>query len=264
MAMSKTESTLQFSATSRTAELWKSVSSAILTIVDEAHFEASPEGLKFRSMDPSHIALIDIDAPSAAFEKYECPSAMKFGVRVGEFAKVIKRSGTNDSIDIGIQDNWLAVKTVGGYARNYRMRLIETTGSTSPVPKLAFDSKLVMAPSILDKILSDVTVISDKLTIETISTTKDKVALFSGKGDNGEAKVTIDEKSGIENLNEISLGAPSKASYSAEFISKIVKAIGASSQLVTIEYSSNKPLKMAFALPNAVKIEFFMAPRVED
>jgi proliferating cell nuclear antigen len=263
--MSKTESALQFSASSRTAELWKSVSSAIMTIVDEAHFEATPEGLKFRSMDPSHIALIDIDAPAAAFERYECPSStIKFGVRVSEFAKVIRRASANDSIDVGIQDNWLVVKTLGGYARNYKMRLIETTGSTSPVPKLAFDSKLVMTPSILDRILSDVTVVSDKLTIETTATTKDKVVLFGGKGDTGEAKVTIDEKSGIENLNEISVGAPSKASYSAEFISKIVKAIGASSQLVTMEYSSNKPLKMAFALPNAVKIEFFMAPRVED
>lgn len=119
-----------------------------------------------------------------------------------------------------------------------------------------------MAPSILDKILSDVTVVSDKRTIETTTTT-DKVALFSGKGDTGEAKVTIDEKSGIENLNEISVAAASKASYSAEFISKIVKAIGTSSQPVTMEYSSNKPLKMAFALPNAVKIKFFMVPRVE-
>jgi proliferating cell nuclear antigen len=264
--MSKTESSLQFSAISRSVELWKSVSSAIMTIVDEAHFEATPEGLKFRSMDPSHIALIDIEAPAAAFEKYDCPSVIKFGVRVSEFAKIIKRAGANDSIDLGIEDNWLVIKTSGGYARNYKMRLIETAGSTTPLPKLAFDSKLVMAPSILDRILSDVTVVSDNLTIETTTTTttNDKVALFSGKGDSGEAKVTIDERSGIENLHEISIGAASKASYSAEFISKIVKAIGASSQLVTMEYSSSKPLKMAFALPNAVKIEFFMAPRVQD
>ena len=114
------------------------------------------------------------------------------------------------------------------------MRLIETTGSTSPVQKLEFDSKLVMPPSILDRILSDATVVSDKLTIETTTPAKEQIALFSGNGHSGEAKVTIDEKSGIENLNEISVGAPGKASYSAEFISRIVKATGASSQLVTM------------------------------
>ena len=50
--MAKTESELKlFSATTRTSELWKSISSAITTIVDEVHFEATPEGLQFRLLN---------------------------------------------------------------------------------------------------------------------------------------------------------------------------------------------------------------------
>src|SRR5437867_12189596 len=101
--MAEAKSELQFTALTRTAEMWKSVSSAIMTIVDEAHFEANKDGLQFRSMDPSHIALIDITCPAVAFEKYECPSPVRFGFRVDDFAKVIKRAGSNDSGELGIR-----------------------------------------------------------------------------------------------------------------------------------------------------------------
>src|SRR2546425_10163440 len=116
--MAEAKSELQFTAITRTAEIWKSLSSAIITIVDEAHFEANFEGLQFRSMDPSHIALIDVSCPAAAFEKYECPSSISFGFRVDDFAKVIKRADSNDSIELGLQDSMLNVKTAGKYARS--------------------------------------------------------------------------------------------------------------------------------------------------
>ena len=46
MSESVTES--QFTALSKSPEMWKSVSSAIMTIVDEAYFEAGSTGLTFR------------------------------------------------------------------------------------------------------------------------------------------------------------------------------------------------------------------------
>jgi proliferating cell nuclear antigen len=256
------KSELQFSAISRTAELWKSISSAILTVVDEAYFEANNEGLQFRSMDASHVALVDVSCPAAAFERYECPNPTKFGFRVDDFSKVIKRAGANDSIEVKITDSMINVKSSGGYNRSYKLKLIESpSGASTPLPKLTFDCKLVMAPSILDRFLSDIVVVSDKINIET---TKDKEAIFSGRSELGEAKVLIDEKSGIENLNEISVQSPSIASFSTEYISRMLKAVGTSCSTVTAEYGSKRPLKLTFALPNTVKIEFFMAPRMDD
>ena len=45
---------------------------------------------------------------------------------------------------------------------------------------------------------------------------------------------------------------------------RVVKVFGLSSEEIVAEHVANKPLKMTFALPNAVKVEFFMAPRVQD
>ena len=263
--MAKIETQLEFSATTRTSDLWKSISSAITTIIDEAHFEANPEGLQFRSMDPSHVALIDISCPAVAFEKYQCSSPVKFGFRVNDFSKVIKRAGSNDSIQLTIQDSMLTVKTSGSYSRTYKLKLIESnsniSGSSTPLPELTFENKLVMAPGTLDKILSDIEVVESAVTIET---TQDKQAIFRTRSDLGEAKITIDDKSGVDNLKEISVSQPSKASFSTVFITKVVKAVSPSSEEIVTEYAANKPLKMTFALPNAVKVEFFMAPRAAD
>lgn len=79
-----------------------------------------------------------------------------------------------------------------------------------------------------------------------------------------EGKVIFNDESGTENLNEIFVSTPAKASSSTEFMTKIVNAVGTTCQTVTAEYSSNKPLKLTFALANAIMIEYFMAPRVED
>ena len=94
-----------FSAKTSGSEEWKAIISAVSTLVEEATFEATVEGISFRGMDPSHVALIDISWPNSAFEKYECDSDIKFGVRIDEFSKLIKRADKNNAIEINISDD---------------------------------------------------------------------------------------------------------------------------------------------------------------
>ena len=152
------------------------------------------------------------------------------------------------------------------------MRLIESTGNRSPLPQMIFDSKIVIGIATLDKILSDVGAISEKITIDSsgISTNK-KTVIFSGDSDRGEARVTMDvdddnnNKSKVELLEEITVKENRKSTYNIDFISKIIRAIGhQSSNLVTMEYSSNKPLRLEFLLSGVVKLQFYLAPRVQD
>ena len=94
-----------FSAKTNGSEEWKAVISAVSTLVEEATFEATVEGISFRGMDPSHVALIDISWPNSAFEKYECDSDIKFGVRIDEFSKLIKRADKSSTIEINISED---------------------------------------------------------------------------------------------------------------------------------------------------------------
>ena len=249
--------TLVFSAKTSGSDDLKAIISAISTLVEEATFVANAEGITFRGMDPSHVALIDISWPNSAFEKYECDNDIKFGVRVDEFSKLIKRAEKQDSIEIGISEDNMLLVTIGKN-KKYKMRLIESSSSDTPLPKIPYDAKIGLTSSAFDKILGDVQVVSDYLTIKA-TTSK---AEFSGKGDSGE--VVIDLEKGMEQLTDISVKQESTGTYSLEYLNPVVKAVGTTAGSVTCEYSSAKPLRIEFKVANIGRIHFYLAPRVES
>jgi proliferating cell nuclear antigen len=248
-----------FVAKTKSPEEWRAVISAISTLVDEATFEATVEGISFRGMDPSHVALIDIHWPNSAFEAYECDTALKFGVRVDEFSKMIRRADKKDAVEITVgDDSMLHIKISNSYRREYKMRLIESSASSTPLPKLTFNSKVVLTAGAFDKILSDVQVISEYISIES----EPKKVEFSGKGDSGEADIILD--SGSEGLEELSIQEDSKATYSLDYLSKITKAVSTAGGSIAAEYSSKMPLRLEFRVANVGRIHFYLAPRVQD
>jgi proliferating cell nuclear antigen len=248
-----------FVAKTKSPEEWRAVISAISTLVDEATFEATVEGISFRGMDPSHVALIDIHWPNSAFEAYECDTALKFGVRVDEFSKMIRRADKKDTVEITVgDDSMLHIKISNSYRREYKMRLIESSASSTPLPKLTFNSKVVLTASAFDKILSDVQVISEYISIES----EPKKVEFSGKGDSGEADIILDSSS--EGLEELNIQEDSKATYSLDYLSKITKAVSTVGGSIAAEYSNKMPLRLEFRVANIGRIHFYLAPRVQD
>jgi len=248
---------LEFYAKTNTSDEWKAVISSITTLVEEATFEATVEGITFRGMDPSHVALIDISWPNSAFEKYNCDSDIKFGVRVDEFSKVIKRAEKNESIEISISDDNM-LQILIGKNKKWSMRLIEGSASDTPLPKISYDSKIGLSSSTFDKILGDIDVVSDYLSIKTATNN----AEFSGKGDSGEAVINFEK--GMEGLEEITVNQECTGTYSLEYLNPIVKAMGSTSDSIICEFSSGKPLRIEFKVSNIGRIHFYLAPRVES
>ena len=246
-----------FSAKTQGSDDLKAIISAISTLVEEATFVSTAEGITFRGMDPSHVALIDISWPNSAFEKYECDSDTKFGVRIDEFSKLIKRADKQDNIEITISDDNMLLVTIGKN-KKYKMRLIESSASDTPLPKIPYDAKIGLTSTTFDKILGDVQVVSDYLTIKT----SNSKAEFSGKGDSGE--VVIDLEKGMEEITEISTKNDSTGTYSLEYLNPVVKAVGTTAGTVTCEYSTAKPLRIEFKVANIGRIHFYLAPRVES
>lgn len=246
-----------FSAETSGSDDLKAIISAISTLVEEATFVATAEGITFRGMDPSHVALIDISWPNSAFEKYECDSDRKFGVRIDEFSKLIKRADKKDGIEISISDENMLLVTIGKN-KKYKIRLIESSATDTPLPKIPYDAKIVLTSFKFERILGDVQVVSEYLTIRA----KDPRAEFSGKGDSGE--VTIELDTSMEELEELACKEESTGTYSLEYLNPIVKAVGSAAGSVTCEYSDAKPLRIEFKVANVGRIHFYLAPRVES
>lgn len=260
---------MTFTARTSGSDDLKTIISAISTLVEEATFDATAEGITFRGMDPSHVALIDISWPNSAFERYECDSDVKFGVRIDEFSKIIKRADKKDSIDLGIsEDNKLLISV--GRNKKYRIRLIESSATDTPLPKVPYDTKIVVPTTKFDKVLGDVQVVSEYLTVKASS----DVVEFSGRGDSGEVTIELavsgtrdsgsDDTNASENIiEEVDTETESTGTYSLEYLNPVIKAVGSATSRVTCEFSSAKPLRLECRIANIGRIHFYLAPRVE-
>lgn len=264
MSAEKDTKAAGFVARTQTPSEWKAVTAAIQTLVEEATFDVSPDGIAFRAMDPSHVALVDLFWPSADFSSFKCEKSDKFTVRMEDFAKLIRRAESKDNVEISREgQDSLILKLNNGYKREFELHLIESNQSSTPLPKLNFDSKFVVNESAFDRVLNDVSAISNHITIDA---SKDQV-LFSGKGDTGKASVALEKKGAKEEeLVSLSTEKESKSTYSVEYLLKITKAASSASDTISFEYSSKMPLRMEFKIGESSngRIHFYLAPRVQE
>ena len=249
-----------FLARTATSAEWKAIAAAVKTLVEEATFEANGEGLTFRAMDPSHVALVDLALPNSSFASFECDKPYKFSVRVEDLVKLVARSDTKDSVEISsTEEDAIAVKLSNGYKREFTIHLIESTAAAAPLPKLEFDTKVSLTKTILEKVLGDISVVSDQVTIQA---TKDKIT-FSGKSDVGKADIGL--ASNDADVLEFKAGAESKATYSIDYVSGILKALGGVTDTFQIELITKNRFSLDMMLNDqGAKLWYFLAPRVQD
>ena len=228
------------------------VCQTISTLVDEATFEVTNEGLTFRGMDPSHVALIDMNLPKESFEVFECQNAVKFGVRIDAIVNTLKKFDALDPLTITIEDNMLIMKQ---YEITARHRLIESTGGQTPLPKLHFNAQFSMGLG-LKKFLKFL----DLSEYVTLNSSQMSVRLES-KDDYGEYN---SEYTTADNLEEVLVKEDSKATYSNEYLKKVLRVLAPMKKSVRFEYSTKMPMRIEVRPTMYSKIHFYLAPRVQD
>ena len=235
----------------------RTVVEAIKPIVDEAVFTATSDGITFRAMDASHVSLLDISWKRDGFLEYECNEEVTFGVRIDELLKLLRRIDREQQVEISIADGEIQLRaSEGKRTRNYKLRLLDSSKSETPVPKLSFNTRVTMLYDALVDALKDIDVITNVVYIYT----NEAMIKFYGKGDAGDAEVVYwkDENISIEMFNEVK---ESKSAYSLEYLLQMLNAVDADN--VILEYSSKMPLRLQFLLPFRCDMQYYLAPRAE-
>jgi len=235
---------------------FEQVLKSISTIVEDATFNVSPDGITFRAMDPSHVALIDVSLPNAMFEKYEAEGESKFGVRVDEIVKLVKQFDKRSRINVTVNSDNLLILSNAEYT--YKMRLIESSANDCPLPKIPYDAKSMLMGKTLQKYFQKVEVVSDYITLKN-----DGINFYmSGKGDAGELNIHLEK--GHEDLMEISARDDlSEAAYSLEYLIPYLKSFSANVPQ-SVQYSTQRPLRVDSKIANIGRLHFYLAPRVEN
>lgn len=240
-------------------KLLRDMVTAISILVDEATFKINPENIKLRAMDPSRVAMIDFEWPKTIFEEYICTEPAKMCINISELLKLIKRAGRDEVVELSLDEKTgrLQVKITGKYTRNFTMPTLEAAEEEVPTPKITFNVRAKATTEGLHQAIEDAQLVSDHVRIEAYP----EKLIFNATGDLMGA--TIELKKGSDTLLDLETKEPSKATFSLSYLLEIIKAASATSEIATLEFSSDMPIKLDFQQTKEGKLTFYLAPRIE-
>jgi proliferating cell nuclear antigen len=241
------------------AKLLRDMANAISILVDEATFQITPEALKLRAMDPSRVAMVDFEWPKTVFDEYVCTEPTKMCINISELLKLLKRAGKDDVIELALDEKTgrLQVKITGKYTRSFTMPTLEASEEEVPTPKITFNVRAKATTDGLRQAMEDAELVSDHVRIEA----DNEKLVFQATGDLMGA--TIELKRGSDALLDLEAKEPSRATFSLSYLSEIIKAASATSDIATLEFSTDMPIKIDFQQAKEGKLTFYLAPRIE-
>lgn len=238
---------------------WRYIIESLETIVEEASFIADGEALRLRALDAARIAMVDLYLPRESFTVYEIDEERaRVGVNFEDFNKILRRAKSGDKILCRVAGGRLKVTLAGKADRTFSLPLIDIVGEELPVPRVTFDVTARMVSDTLLDALKDAGLISDS--VKFIGEEREmKIQARSDKGE-WEAVFSLEKGSLIDYI----VKQPSYSSYSLNYLEDIVSKAYRISDLVTIEFSTNKPLCFTFEIAGGGTLRFFLAPRMES
>jgi proliferating cell nuclear antigen len=174
--------------------------------------------------------------------------------------KFLRRVRSDEIIDITVnpEKTQLDILLKNGYSRTFSMATLEPTSDEVPTPKISFDSMVRITTSCFKDSINDVSTVSDEVLFEANADT------LSLKGQGGLGSVTVNIDKDSEELLNLSSEKLSTATYSLNYLQDMIKTASNISDIVTIEFSTNMPLRLNFELPQQGRLQYYLAPRVES
>jgi len=236
---------------------WKYLVQSLETIIDEACFIADSEALRLRALDPSRIAMVDLYLPREAFSIYEVEGEVRLGVNFDDLNKILRRAKAKDRIVMESRENRLRITISNAAERTFSLPLLDITGEELPSPKVTFDVTAKMLSDTLRDTLKDAEMISDTVRFQA----GEDVFKIIARSDRGEleAKFSLEQGS----LIEYEVKSRAASSYSLNYLNDIIGKAYRVSDVVTVEFATNKPLSLTFDVAGGGVLRYYLAPRIE-
>jgi proliferating cell nuclear antigen len=233
----------------------KGLVNVISTLVDEAKFSISGEGINLKAVDPAHVAMIDLTIGREAFESFSADSA-EMGVDLDKLKEVLKLAGSGDVISMEQDDSQSRlILKVGNITR--RMNLVDTAGMNDPkVPQLSLPATVDVAVSELQRGMKAAETISDHI---ALTADEGSFEMFC-EGDTDSVSLKLDKAK----LAGISAPSKVRSLFPLDYFSNIVKAIP-SDTIVKISLGNDYPVKLSFSFAGGNgNAGYLLAPRIEN
>ncbi len=242
----------------------KGIVETLSSIIDETEFKVTPDEFMITAMDPSRICLLKLSIKKEDFDEYECDEDTKVGLNLDDLDKILKRSSTDDSIQIDFKEADNKIKIIMQRegmtrTRTFSLALLDIDIEEIPMDNLLqieYPSKWVIDPEFLVEAIKDAEIYSEILNIKA---EEEKGLTFSSSGQIGEMIYNL----GSEDLIETQITDKNTGAYSLTFLKAILK-IAPITEKLEISLKTDHPLKMIYNLLEGGELSYFLAPRVEE
>lgn len=259
--MSNPRSPLSFQMRVPNADYFSDLIKSISAVVEEGTFVIDPSSLKLAAMDPAHISLVDFEFQKTAAETFECSGQLELSVSITELLKFLKRGKKGETLSLTYDENKKQLQMMfadasGSKEKIFTLNTIEIVSGKPPSPKISFESKARVNTDAFIEAIQDSSLVSDYLKVVI----KPTEIIVSAKGEMGSSQTKLTKSS--QALFELQAQGEVMAYFSLSYLDKILTAARSLSNELTIELSTNKPIKLGFFIPSG-KLEYLVAPRIE-
>lgn len=183
---------------------FRTLMAALKDILQETNITFTKQGMRIINMDKSHTILAHLFLRSENFEKYFCNrEKIVIGVNLFHLFKLINTIDNDDTLTIYIEESdysdgvvrHLGLRFDNGdirQVRSWKLRLIEPEVEDLVQPEVWYESILNLPSADFQKIIRDLSCISEKLEIKSVG----KELIFSCSGQFAEAEVRRTEQDG--------------------------------------------------------------------
>jgi proliferating cell nuclear antigen len=229
---------------------------ALSVIVEEGTFNMDEAQVKLLAMDPSHVAMVDFELPREFFDRYECGGEPRLTINIGEFLKFLDRVDRDEQVAIRLDEEQARLVIHcrrGGHTRRFMMPVLEPLDEEVPQPKIFFKSSARILTQSLRRAIRDALLVSEHVRLE-VGAEDFKI---SATGDMGSA--LSEWRKDSDELLDLKAEEASSATFTLSYLNDIVGAVSASSEVATLELSTDMPIKMDFELPQG-RLIYYLAP----
>jgi proliferating cell nuclear antigen len=238
------------------ADVFKDAIEAVSTLVDEAKFKLTKEGISVRAVDPANVAMVAFDLNAKAFESFEA-SDSEIGVDLIRLMDILGMTSKDDKIELNLNEETrkLEIRT-GGLA--YTLSLLDPTSirKEPKVPNLELPAKIVLNGAELKRAVKAAEKVSDHMALGV----KDKTFFVEAEGDLDKVRLDIPQSS----LVSLQATSDVRSLFSLDYLNDLSKSLG-KAERVSIDLGTDYPVKLTFniAAGNGT-VTYLLAPRIES
>ena len=237
------------------SEVLKGIIDVTSPLVNEVKFNITSKGISLRAVDPAHVAMVDLEVNSKAFEEFKATD-MELGIDMDKLGSIMRLSSSGDMVTLNYDEesNRLIVK-IGNLIR--KMGLIDTAGMPDPkMPNLNLPGKVILKASELNQGVRASEAVSDHL---ALTVDKDTFELFA-EGDTD----TVNLKLPKDLLVELNTSSKCKSLFSIDYFSNMIKPVRGEDP-ITIMIGNDNPIKVEFDIADSKgHVTYLLAPRIES